>query len=351
MEKLFPLSKVVNPATLNYNCHGFALAPRHLGWYNFPDFFISDDYVGTAMESPQPGDILIYGLEGVLTHSAVVIQVSGSDIVSVQSKWGGVAEVKHPPRAVPDVYGAPLVLLRPRPGFPKHPALSGDGNATAAGGGGAGEPASSSPASESGAAETSAAETVSPRAQLPERFMLMLASTPEVRRRILRTGPSKPGGGGSVPFNAPTPPIGGPEAAAAETLDASTDEGVQDDIKKALEELSARDTQFMLMLASTAEVLRAAASQLKPITDLIELSDTGPEARSAVVRAVIEFFEKPETQADEQIIGLTLFLMSKIPSKEAVVPIARYLATREFSLFNGGLAADALRASITMEPA
>ena len=366
LKKLFPQAEVVEEATLNYNCHGFTFAPTHHAWYDFAELFIADDFDGTAVASPQPGDVVIYSLEGVLTHSAVVIEVSGRDVVRVQSKWGGIAEVKHPILHVPEIYGLPIVLLRRQSGVPQHPAVTGGGNVS---GGGAGKPpavsnAPDAPVADTGTTEADTAETeaaevdtadavadkaVSTAPRIPERFMLMLASTPEVRRRILRGGTSKQGGvaeafgaaalAGTLKF----------ADAVADSTDSAPDaESMQSEIEKALADLSAPDTQFHLMLASTPEVLRSAASRLPPIKRLIELSKTNADAERAVTTAVIEFFEKPETQTDEQITGLTLFLLSEIPSKEAVVPIARYLATGAVSRFNGSLAVDALKAAVTL---
>ena len=137
----FPKAEVVKPATRTYNCHGFALASEHPGWYNFPDFFLSDNYRAVPMECPQLGDVLIYSSQGAISHSAVVIEVRGSEIVKLQSKWGEVAQVKHAPGDVPGVYGERLVLLRPRPGVPKHPAVVAIEKAAAGGSGGAEEPA------------------------------------------------------------------------------------------------------------------------------------------------------------------------------------------------------------------
>lgn len=354
MNELFPRAEVVKEATLKYNCHGFALAPAHEGWYNTPDFFLSDDFTGTA-DAPQPGDVLIYGQNGIITHSAVVVEISNGAIEMLQSKWGGVAEVKHPVDHVPGVYGEPIVLLRRRPGVPQHPAVSGVVDAAATVGETSGEAsADDAPEPQAEATEVGTAETMSAGKQAPERFMLMLASTPEVERHIRQSLESTQGGGAASftrpPINnsSAAPPFIDNSGAAAETLDTASTletfpaEDTQDDIQKALVELSAPVTQFQLMLASTPEVLREAASRLQPIQDLIELDKTKPETR----KTIVEFFEKPETQADEEITGLTLFLLMMLPSKEAVVALARYLEAGKFSPFNGSLAVDALKAAV-----
>ncbi len=355
MAKLFPQAQVVNPATLKYNCHGFALAPSHLAWYNFPDLFLSDDYTGTPMESPQLGDILVYSLDGVLTHSAVVIEVNGGKIVRVQSKWGGVAEVRHPTSHVPDVYGEPIVLLRPQPGVPLHPAVGTLEEAAAAGGAEESEAGKAETSSaetrtteadttEAATVEAGAAETVSLSEQAPKRFRLMLASTPEVRRRILGYSPTAQVFGTKPAEAGPTPET--LEAAAITGVsETSSAESTQDDIQKALEQLSAPDTQFRLLLASTPDVLRAAASRLQPVKDLLAIGKTKPQEAG---QAVLEYFERPEIQEDEQVAGLVLFLMAQVTVKEAVAPIARYLQTGTFSTFNGGLAVEALGAAVAL---
>jgi hypothetical protein len=352
MAKLFPQAEVVNPATLKYNCHGFAFAPTHHGWYDFADLFISDDYAGTPMDSPEPGDILIYGLEGVLAHSAVVIEVSGDKIVRVQSKWGGVAEVKHPTDHVPDVYGKPLVLLRTQPGIPKHPVVSAGVNKAVASAseeaGEGSEVAAVTGGERAAGTETAAfaAERTGGDSKAPERFRLMLASTPEVRRRILRSS-SLPKVLGAGPFDAPlnaeSLEVGFPGA----ELESVSPDKAQSEIEKALDELSAPVSQFHLLLASTPEVLTSAASRLPPVKDLIRIGKTDPQAK----RAVLEFFNKPEIQEDDQITGLVLFLLSQLPSKEAVGAIARYLEAGRFSPFNGRLAVDALREAVAVATA
>lgn len=339
---LFPKAEVVCPATTEYNCHGFAFAPTHLAWYDFADLFIADDYSGTPMDSPEPGDILIYSLEGVLAHSAVVIEVSGSKIVRLQSKWGGVAQVKHTPDHVPPDYGAPIVLLRTQPGVPKHPAAGG-GVTTCPEAVGAEGPTGDTEDRGSRGGEAAAgvdaavseAETADGGAQPPDRFRLMLASTPEVRRRILRSS-TFPQSGGADPFNERS------DADLSEAVAEAAAEDVQDEIEKALAELPSRESQFRLMLASTPEVLRGAISRLPPVESLVRIGKADERAK----KAVLEFFERPKVQEDEQVTGIALYLLSQLPSKEAVGPLARYLEGK-FSQFNGDLAVDALKAAVS----
>jgi hypothetical protein len=343
MAELFKQAVVVKEATLAYNCHGFALAPTHLAWYSFPDLILTDNYTGTPMDSPQIGDVLIYSKSALITHSALVIKINGSKIEQVQSKWGGVAEVKHPPGHVPDVYGEPIVLLRPLPEVGKHPVVvEAEKAATAAketgGADGVADSDGGAVISVEGVAEAATlsdtTETTEQSVEVPERFMLMLASTPEVRRRILESGTSARASGGGISESLPV----------ADTLEAApSDESTQADIENALKELAAESTQFHLMLASSPDVLRLAAAELPPVKALIRFGQTNPEAG----KAVLELFEKPETQDDEQITGIALFLLSKLPVQTAVAPIARYLQTRKFSSFNGALAIEALRAAVT----
>ncbi|HEV2802607.1 MAG TPA: hypothetical protein VGW12_19195, partial [Pyrinomonadaceae bacterium] len=140
------------------------------------------------------------------------------------------------------------------------------------------------------------------------------------------------------------PPSDNSEAGGAEASATSAAEDAQEEIRNVLAELSAPLAQFQLMLASTPQVLRAAASGLQPVQALIELDQTNPGTR----KAIVEFFEKPETQDDEELTGLTLFLLTKLPSKEAVAAVARYLEAGKFSPFNGGLAVDALREAVAL---
>ena len=351
MADQFPQAEIVKESTISYNCHGFALAPRHEGWFNFPDFFLSDDFTGTA-ESPQPGDVLIYGQNGVITHSAVVIEVSGGTIVRLQSKWGRVNEVKHPVDHVPEVYGEPIVLLRRRPGVLQHPAVSG-GDAKATGGAsGAESPADSAigdaPAPQTEAAEDGTTATVSSSQKIPKRLMLMFASTPEVERQIRQSSESTQGR--SVVSVDPPSPLDNSGTEAAETLAISSTEtpsAAPDEIQRALAEFSSPLTQFQLMLASTPQVLREAASRLQPVQDLIELDKTNPGTR----KAIVEFFERPEIQADEELTGITLFTLTKLPSKEAVPAISRYLEAGNFSPFNGSLAVEALKEAVAVATA
>lgn len=332
MAEQFPQAEIVKRATIRYNCHGFALAPRHEGWYNFPDFFLSDDYIGVAMNSPQLGDVLIYGRNGAISHSAVVIEVSGSTIVRLQSKWGRVNEVKHPVCHVPAIYGEPIVLLRLRSFLDQHPAVTEVTDVSATIKCGAeGSADRSEPEAEAGTAER-----VSEREKIPERLLLMFASTPEVERQIRQSTQGR----SAVPFDAPSPLVDNSE----ETFRAND---TWDEIQNALAEFSSPLSQFQLMLASTPQVLRDAASRLRPVQDLIRLDETNPRTR----KAIVEFFKKPETQADEDIAGITLFTLTRLPSKEAVPAIARYLAAGKFSSFNGSLAVDALKEAVAVATA
>jgi len=355
LEADFNQAKPLKPPTRAYNCHGFAYAPEHPGWFNVPDLFLRDHYSSQPCESAQPGDVIIYINGGLIAHSAVVIKAEGGKIKMVQSKWGAIAEVKHPPEHVPSVYGQPLVLLRPRNDLPPHRAVLEAEQETAlatSARGGAGEAADTAGAEAESTAKKddtdekfATAETTGQAVDLPESFMLMLASTPEVERRIRQSAVSAQASS-SQPLDAP--PVAetlefATDAASTESGEVTAPENAPSDIQEALERLPSDVTQFALMLASSLEMLRLVISQLLPVKNLIEIGQTKPqETRSAV----LEFFERPETQEDEQIIGIALYLLSQLPSKGAVAAITRYLQAGTFSSFNGGLAVDALRASI-----
>ena len=109
----FPNAVEISPATYRINCHGFAYARAHGGWFNSPRLFEEDDYVQVPFNSPQLGDIVSYiNHRGRLAHSAVVEQVVNGQITRLRSKWGGMPTVLHGLTEVPASYGTPQVLHR-----------------------------------------------------------------------------------------------------------------------------------------------------------------------------------------------------------------------------------------------
>ena len=181
--------------------------------------------------------------------------------------------------------------------------------------------------------------------------MLMFASSPEVERQI-RHANRFPQRRRVDSADAPAPlDDAGPQGVATIATSSATVtpslEEEQPEIQKALADFKSPRTQFQLMLASTPQVLREAASRLPPVKDLIELDKTNPATRRAIVR----FFERPEIHGDEELAGITLFTMTKLPTREGVPVIARYLEAGGFSQFNGGLAVDALREAVNVTTA
>jgi len=116
LTKNFPNTKEISPASYRINCHGYAYAEIHGGWFNYAKFFNDDDYSVVPFNSPQPGDIVSYiNHRGRIAHSAVVDRVSNGQITRLRSKWGGMPAVFHELTDVPASYGNPEILRRQNP--------------------------------------------------------------------------------------------------------------------------------------------------------------------------------------------------------------------------------------------
>jgi hypothetical protein len=115
----FPNVVEISPATYRFNCHGFAYAQAHGGWFNSSRLFNEDDYSQVPFNTPQPGDIVSYiNHRGRIAHSAVVDRVSNGQITRLRSKWGAMPEVFHQLNDVPASYGNPQVLRRQNGNLP-----------------------------------------------------------------------------------------------------------------------------------------------------------------------------------------------------------------------------------------
>ena len=110
----------------------------------------------------------------------------------------------------------------------------------------------------------------------------------------------------------------------------------------AIEQLYHRDVRAELMLASRPEVRRAIIESLPSVKELIEI---GPEAGPAI----LDFFERDATQADDELAGVALYLLQRIPSDKAVRPLARYLRSGKLSGMNSELAAQAFLTTVGIE--
>jgi hypothetical protein len=112
----FPNTTEISPASYRINCHGFAYAETHGGWFNSATLFNEDDYSVVPFDSPRRGDIVSYiNHRGRLAHSAVVDEVSNGQVTRLRSKWGAMPAVFHELTDVPASYGNPEILRRRNP--------------------------------------------------------------------------------------------------------------------------------------------------------------------------------------------------------------------------------------------
>ena len=101
-------------------------------------------------------------------------------------------------------------------------------------------------------------------------------------------------------------------------------------INDALQELSDPDVTGLVRCASTPELRTSIIEGLQGTQELIKL---GPEAAPAV----LEFFVRPETQSNHLLSDITLFLLQRLPSEEAVKPLARFLLDKSETIQCGDL--------------
>ena len=114
MDRHFPDATELEPASRRFNCHGFAYARVHGGWFNRPTLFNEDDYV--EVQTPRKGDIVSYfNHRGRLAHSAVVEEITEGQITQLSSKWGEGPAVLHELLEVPSDYGQPKLIRRRKP--------------------------------------------------------------------------------------------------------------------------------------------------------------------------------------------------------------------------------------------
>ena len=93
------------PPTNDYDCHGYTFLQG--------DRWINDDQVEAILHdngyavtaTPAVGDIVVYRTGGAITHSGVIVEVSGTAVTTVQSKWGRLGLYRHAPSDVPPGYG------------------------------------------------------------------------------------------------------------------------------------------------------------------------------------------------------------------------------------------------------
>lgn len=105
-------------------------------------------------------------------------------------------------------------------------------------------------------------------------------------------------------------------------------------IREAIEGFSDPDVHIRLLDASTPEVR---SMIIRSLPGVRELTEAGPEARPAV----LEFFQKDETQSSDGLTGIALYLLQRLPYEEAAQPLARYVRSGNVSEMNRKLAAQA----------
>jgi len=251
MRRNHPNAVEIRKASCEYNCHGYTFARRH-AWFIDPARFIADDFVRVRMSEPRVGDVLIYMMGDEIAHSAVVTEVNDDgEITEVRSKWGAQSEVFHHPLCVDDDYGRPSSLYRQRTDFVPLDTMTGEA--------------------------------------------------------IMRD-----------------------EAATREF------------IGQAMERFSDPDVYLRVMLASTPEVARRIIENLPGVRELI---DVGPDAG----KAALDFLEREETQQNFLLTNIMLYLLQRIPTKEAVQPLAKLVRLAPVSCFDQDLAAEAFLAAAEIE--
>lgn len=96
-------------ATLRYNCHAYAWYSQdtHIYcWIDYPTAYVNDAHTkSVAWSNLRVGDRIVYYVNGVAAHSAIVISLSGG--VRVASKWGGLHLFEHSYDNVTSIYVDP----------------------------------------------------------------------------------------------------------------------------------------------------------------------------------------------------------------------------------------------------
>jgi hypothetical protein len=112
-------------------------------------------------------------------------------------------------------------------------------------------------------------------------------------------------------------------------------EGNEEMIKQAIQEaigkFSNPDVYYMVMLASSPETAREIIATLPGVADLIEIG-------RVAVPEILNFFEQEETQANDILAGIALYLLQRIPMSEALEPVANFLATQELTMITAEMA-------------
>lgn len=119
-------------------------------------------------------------------------------------------------------------------------------------------------------------------------------------------------------------------------------EATEERIKKAIERFSDPDIYLRVIFASTPE---AARKIIESLPGVMEMIDIGSEAG----RAVLSFLEGEEILVGDQLSSIALYLLQRIPTKEATQPLARLIKSSKFTGVNRHLAAEAFLTSSGIE--
>ncbi|HEV2861006.1 MAG TPA: CHAP domain-containing protein [Pyrinomonadaceae bacterium] len=113
-------------------------------------------------------------------------------------------------------------------------------------------------------------------------------------------------------------------------------------LSAALKQLTSRDVQFRLMLASTDEARERIIASLPEVRMLLE-------RKSEAADALVEFFQQDEIQNNPDASGIALYLLRFMPSEAAARVVAHHIDDSKVSAINQRLAAQAFLASAQVQ--
>lgn len=119
-------------------------------------------------------------------------------------------------------------------------------------------------------------------------------------------------------------------------------DGTEEAIRWALERISDPHVYRLAGLASTPEAARVIIADLPGVKELIE-------AGQAAAADVLRYWRGARERQDRNQLAVALYLLQRIPTKEAVQPLARAISEGEVNGLNIYLAADALLTSADIE--
>ena len=134
-------------------------------------------------------------------------------------------------------------------------------------------------------------------------------------------------------------PVGEARSAALRGDEEMSDfESTEEAIQWALGRISDPDVYIRVNFASTPETARVIIERLPGVKELI---DIGQEAAPSI----LTLLQRAEEQEEDELAGIALYLLQRIPTEEAKKPLARAIVEGRFTGLNMYLAADALLTS------